>query len=205
MIAVLETRRLISSESYTSIKKMSVFVCKEEASMARSLTDFSLSPNDCDVTCVIVENKEIHCRTDILIENSFYFKTLFSFQNRVQNQSKTNQVKLMGGINFESTRVILSGMMNSILPQEKLLPDCLIFKQIGVSLESKKFQSSYDIRTISICLKPIYLSMLRIVPVCLMSVCLGQGPGLTCTVLLTLPPTQPPGLLIPLNKPCRAH
>jgi len=126
MIAVLETRRLISSESYTSIKKMSVFVCKEEASMARSLTDFSLSPNDCDVTCVIVENKEIHCRTDILIENSFYFKTLFSFQNRVQNQSKTNQVKLMGGINFESTRVILSGMMNSILPQEKLVPELSI-------------------------------------------------------------------------------
>lgn len=94
---------------------MSVFVCKEEASISRSLTEFSLSNNDYDVTCVFVENKEIRCRTDVLVENSFYFKTLFSFQNRVHQKSKTNQVRLMGGINYESTRVILSGNGMSFL------------------------------------------------------------------------------------------
>jgi len=91
---------------------MSVFIAEEEASIARSLSDISLSP---DVSVVVVENKELRCETRLLIENAKYFQALFAFQlgNQMHSNkspSLLNPVTLMGGIDYESARVILTGL-----------------------------------------------------------------------------------------------
>ena len=56
---------------------MSVYVAEEEALIARSLSDISLSP---DISIVVVETKELRCETRLLIEHAKYFQALYAFQ-----------------------------------------------------------------------------------------------------------------------------
>jgi hypothetical protein len=94
---------------------MSIYVAEEEALIARSLSDISLSP-DSNVSVVIVENKELRCETKLLIENAKYFRALYAFQlgSQVHKKSSSilNPVTLMGGIDYESARVILTGLQS---------------------------------------------------------------------------------------------
>ena len=96
------------------IRKMSVYVAEEEASIARSLSDISLTPHDSQVSVVIVENQELRCETRLLIEHAKYFQALYAFQlgNGMNKKSASilNPVTLMGGIDYESARVILTGI-----------------------------------------------------------------------------------------------
>jgi hypothetical protein len=93
---------------------MSVYVAEEEASIARSLSDISLSPHDSHISVVIVENQELRCETRLLIKHAKYFQALYAFQlgNGMNQKSASilNPVTLMGGIDYESARVILTGI-----------------------------------------------------------------------------------------------
>ena len=79
----------------------------ESVSLALSSVSIKDSPDD-RIIKIIVDDQEIECLKQILVQNSKWFEAYFAFQSEDQEDI----VHLKGGIDYASIKTILDGLSN---------------------------------------------------------------------------------------------
>ena len=80
----------------------------ESVSLALSSVSIKDSPDQDRIIKIIVDDQEIECPKQILVQNSKWFEAYFAFQS----ENLDDIVHLKGGLDYASIKTILDGLSN---------------------------------------------------------------------------------------------
>ena len=118
-------------------------------SLRLSLSSVTLN-NDVQI---IVDNKELKCSKQLLLQHSKYFEAYFSFSPSPEDHQV---VKLKGGIDYETIKTILEGLAQDPKGKESSNIHHVIIANFCHALLDSRIKTSQPLKTIersSICLK----------------------------------------------------
>ena len=86
-----------------------------------SLGNSSSSDSDDSVVKILVDNRELLCSRQLLVQHSKYFRAYFAFEedqklseNPVTNDKDRTVIRLKGGLDFNSAKIILDSIQDGI-------------------------------------------------------------------------------------------